>query len=75
MRQLGKAIGKSAATVKRRIDELVAAGHMRANTGTNGQRAYYELTSPVFGQKQGKQTEIVVGDSGVPRYVSMEKIA
>jgi hypothetical protein len=71
MRQIGKIIGKCAATVKKRIDELVAAGHVRANMGRSGQRAFYELTSPVFGQKHGKVTEVGVGPSGGRRLVSI----
>ena len=74
MRQLGKIIGKSAATVKRRIVELVKAGHLKPNTGKSGERAFYELTSPVFGQKQRSGvTEVVSSPSRGRRYASLGK--
>lgn len=75
MRQMGKIMGKSAATVKRRIAELTMAGHLKADDKRkNGQRGCYELTSPVFGQKQGKENVVVSAPRG-KRLVSVEKIA
>ncbi len=72
MRQIGQIMGKSAATIKRRIDELVNAGHIKANAGKLGERAYYELLSPVFGQKQGRHDVIVSSPRG-KRLVSVEE--
>ncbi len=64
MRQLGKLIGKSAQTVQRRIAELVNAGHLATASGQAGKRAKYELTSPVFAQKQGKVNVVVSSPRG-----------
>lgn len=75
MRQMGKIMGKSAATIKRRIAELTVAGHLKADVQRkNGQRGCYELTSPVFGQKQGNAAVVVSAPRG-KRLVSVEKIA
>jgi DNA-binding Lrp family transcriptional regulator len=57
-RLIGRLVGLSAMTVGRRIQELVVFGHARASHCKNGERGWYELTSPVFGQKQGVATEI-----------------
>ncbi|OFX13215.1 MAG: hypothetical protein A2Z18_11145 [Armatimonadetes bacterium RBG_16_58_9] len=73
-RQLGELIGVSRMSALRAIKELVAVGHLKAST-KNGSRAFYELTSPVFAQKQGRKTEIAVGPSGGRRLVSIEGVA
>lgn len=74
MREIGRIIGKSAATVKRRIDELAAREHIVPRPGKNGQRSHYHLTSPVFGQKQrAGVTEVVSAPSGGQRYASIGK--
>lgn len=75
MRQMGQIIGKSAATVKRRIDELIRAGHIKAKEAKSGQRAYYELLSPVFGQRQGKQDVVVSSPKGKRLASVEEKVA
>lgn len=73
MRQMGKIMGKSAATIGRRIGELVAAGHLTIDAKRkNGQRGYYRLTSPVFGQKQGK-VDVVRSAPRGKRLVSVEE--
>ena len=74
IRQLGRVIGRSPATVSRRLSELVANGHVKTLKLKNGQRAWYELTSPVFGQKQGHETVVVRGQSGAPRFASIAKV-
>lgn len=71
MRQMGKILGVSAATVMRRVRELLDAGHLRMRT-ESGRRAFYEVTSPVFGQKQGKRTVVVSSPRGDRRYVSVD---
>lgn len=60
LRFIGEGLGVSAATVMRRIRELVAAGHVTQVPGENGKRAFYVLTSPVFGQKQRSGVESLV---------------
>lgn len=70
MRQMGRILGVSAATIMRRVKELLAAGHLRMST-EKGKRAFYEATSPVFGQKQGKRTVVVSSPKG-RRYTSVD---
>lgn len=72
MREMGRVLQKSAATVKRRIDELISAGHIQRAPVKAGQRAWYVLTSPVFGQKQRVKTEVVSCPRGYRRMVSEE---
>lgn len=48
MRYLGKLLNLSAATVMRRVDELVRAGHLERIPVASGQRAQYRFTSPAF---------------------------
>ena len=61
MRQLADSVGCSAMTAKRRINELVKAGHLEVVKVKRGQRARYSLTSPVFDKRQGTTaTEPVV---------------
>jgi hypothetical protein len=74
MRQLGQIIGRCAATVKARIDELIKAGYVEVADKKNGQRAYYSLTSPVFAQKQGK-ADVIVSTPRGKRLVSVERRA
>lgn len=63
-RQLGKLLGKSAQTVLRRIGELVKADHLKIAPIQTGRRATYELTSPIFAQKQGKANVVVSSPRG-----------
>lgn len=60
LRQLGKLAGMSPATAMRRLRELISTGHLKISKAGNGQRAWYELTSPVFAQKQRAGVETIV---------------
>jgi len=51
-RQLSDLIGVGRMSAHRAVKELIAAGYVKAGGSGNGQRAWYELTSPVFAQKQ-----------------------
>lgn len=62
------------ATVSRKIAELEAAAYIKTENSGAGRRSWYELLSPVFGQKQGKADVIVSAPRG-KRLVSVEKIA
>lgn len=73
MRQLGKIAGKSAQTVQRRMGELVATGHVKVSPKVSGKRAIYELTSPLFGQKQGKVNVVVSAPNGGKRFASIRR--
>ena len=75
MRVVAGILHVSPQTVMRRIRELVAAGHVEISKGTGkGKRAWYLLTSPVFGQKQAADVkEIANGPSGQPRLVSLPR--
>lgn len=74
LRELGKLCGISAASAMRRVKELEAGGHVRVKRGSNGQRAHYELVSPVFAQKQRAGVEEVVETpSGARRMVSVRE--
>ncbi len=50
-RQLGKLIGKSRSTAKRYVEQLIRSGYLKPSHGKNGQRSWYEFTSPVFGDR------------------------
>ena len=68
--------GLTKATVIEAVKSLCELGHAK-KTGDERSRVSFELTSPVFGQKQGKKTEIIRGASGIPRYasVAVEEVA
>jgi hypothetical protein len=51
MRKLADMLGVGRSTINRRISQLVSLGHLKPSN-SQGKRAFYELTSPVFGQKQ-----------------------
>lgn len=76
-RLIGQTLGISQSTVSRRLAELEGAGHIRQAPDTRGKRAHWELLSPVFGQKQGRKTEVVSAPSGGRRYasVNVEEVA
>lgn len=59
VRELGKMLGICKSTTKVAVDELIAAGHIKAHH-ENGKRAVYELTSPVFAQKQRAGVNAIV---------------
>ena len=70
-RFIGELLGMSQSTVSRRLKELERAGHVVHAPDSRGKRAHWELTSPVFGQKQGRVTEVVTAPSGGRRYASV----
>jgi DNA-binding transcriptional MocR family regulator len=71
-RELAKLLGTSQARVARAVRELVKSGAMENRRVKRGQRAMWVLASPVFGQKQGKVTEVVSSPSGGRRYASVD---
>lgn len=48
VRYLGRLLGMSGTTVKRRIDDLVTAKHLERVDPANGSRGVYRFTSPAF---------------------------
>lgn len=60
LRQLARLIGVGRMSAQRAVKELIAVGHVKIQEGASGQRAWYELTSPVFAQKQRAGAEAVV---------------
>lgn len=72
LRLVAERIGASKSSVARAVRELETAGHL-VPTGEEKRRTYYTLTSPVFGQKQGRMTEVVSSPSGGKRYASIAK--
>lgn len=66
--------GVSARQVRSSIRSLITAGHVQMAERKRGQRAIYALTSPVFGQKQGK-VNVVRSTPRGKRLVSVEKTA
>jgi DNA-binding transcriptional MocR family regulator len=74
-RLIADRFGVSQSTVSRRLRELEKVGHIRRMAGKRGYRAHWALTSVVFGQKQGKVTEVVSSPSGGLRYASVEEVA
>ena len=56
------------------IKRLVDCGHLRMSASERGRRSMYILTSPIFGQKQGKVDEVVSAPSG-KRLVSVRRTA
>jgi DNA-binding transcriptional ArsR family regulator len=72
MRKIANMMHVGRSTVSRLLQTLVKAGFVKANPKKAGKRAFYELTSPVFAQKQGKVNVIRSGPRG-SRLVSVEK--
>jgi DNA-binding transcriptional ArsR family regulator len=70
-RLIGQFLGVSQSSVSRRLAELEKAGHIKQASDKRGKRAHWELLSPVFGQKQGRATEVVSAPSGGRRYASV----
>ncbi|MGL5936987.1 MAG: hypothetical protein ACRCZI_15355 [Cetobacterium sp.] len=70
-RRIGELLGMSQATVSRRLCELEIAGHVKQKDAGRGWRSFWELVSPVFGQKQGRVTEVVSAPSGGRRFASV----
>lgn len=70
-RRVGEILGMSQSTVSRRLAELERAGHIVQASAERGKRSHWELTSLVFGQKQGRETVVVSAPSGGKRYASV----
>ncbi len=70
LRKLGKKMGRSPNTVRKRIEELVKAGYIRVSDTGERERLWYVLTSPVFAQKQGQVEEVHINPDGSKRMVS-----
>ena len=72
MRKIAERLGFSKTTVADAMDSLVQLGAIQVKSGQgHGKRSVYVLTSPVFGQKQGRVTEAVSAPSGGRRYASV----
>ena len=61
----------SKTTVVEAVQELAKAGVISVSKSGAGKRTVYLLLSPVFGQKQGKETVVVSGPKGAQRMVSV----
>lgn len=72
-RLIGEILGCSQASVSRRLRELERAGHIKQNDVGRGRRSFWELTSQVFGQKQGRETVVVSAPRGGRRYASVNR--
>jgi hypothetical protein len=70
-RAIAERLGIARNTVADALEQLEQRGHVELNRTTHGRRAMYILTSPVFGQKQGRATEVVSAPSGGRRYASV----
>lgn len=73
-RRIARMLAMGLATVSRKIAELENAAYIKTEHGGAGRRSWYELLSPVFGQKQGR-VDVVVSAPRGKRLVSVEKIA
>lgn len=70
--EIAELCGTTRQVVLRAIKNLAALGHVRIPSSNKERKSgWYELTSPVFGQKQGKEDVIVSSPRG-QRYVSMD---
>jgi len=69
-RRIAQNLGFSRGRVSRGIEELAERGHVTV-TGTGQSRRTYVLKSPVFSQKQGRETVVVSSPSGGRRYASV----
>jgi DNA-binding transcriptional regulator LsrR (DeoR family) len=70
-RQIAARLHLSRTAVIEGIAELAAAEVITVSRSGAGKRAMYGLNSPVFGQKQGKETVVVSAPSGARRMVSV----
>jgi hypothetical protein len=73
-RRIAGRLGIHKETAGKAIAELASRGHVTVS-GAGKFRRIYTLHSAVFGQKQGKHTEIVSNPSHGKRYASLEKTA
>ena len=65
--------GASKSQIHRRLKELEDAGLISVSRQSKGRRSFYSLTSPVFAQKQGRETVTRSAPGGVPRMVSIAR--
>lgn len=72
-RLLAERLGWSQSKVNRAMAELIACDHVVPTEVGVGSRAIYHLTSPVFGQKQGKEKIVVSAPSGGKRLASLRE--
>lgn len=64
----------TARQVRLSVKNLVECQHLQMAERRRGERAVYILTSPLFGQKQGKVDEVISAPSG-KRLVSVRRTA
>lgn len=75
MRYIASSLGSTPRLVNKSIRKLLEAKHViRPDGARNGSRAIYILTSPVFGQKQGRANVVRSAPKG-KRLVSVNKTA
>lgn len=74
-RLIAQKLGFARRTVQEALKVLIAKGFIRRSDKRIKRRWCYELVSPVFGQKQGKETIVAPGPSGHNRLVSVEDVA
>jgi hypothetical protein len=70
-RLIASKTGMDRGTVAAGIAELVSRGYITVAAAKRGCRQGYVLNSGVFGQKQGKYTEVVSAPSGGRRFASV----
>ena len=70
MRKMAALMHVGIGTIHRLLAKLKQSGYVISKPVANGQRSFYELTSPVFAQKQGKQTVLRSSPKGI-RMVSV----
>lgn len=78
IRKIAERLSLSKTTVVEAMDSLVRLGAIQVKSGQGrGKRSVYVLMSPVFGQKQGRVTEVVSAPSGGRRFasVAVEEVA
>jgi hypothetical protein len=75
MRQIAAKLGISNTTVVESIHQLEALSLISVSRPERGKRTVYVLNSNVFGQKQGRATEVVSSPSGGKRLASVEQVA
>lgn len=72
-RAISERLGLARNTVADGIEQLIARGHVEMNrSAERGRRPIYVLTSPLFGQKQGKEIVVVSSPRGDRRYASVD---
>ena len=70
-RQIADRLGFSKTTVIEGLKQLADLGAIAISKSGHGKRTLYVLNSPLFGQKQGKETVVASAPNGSKRYVSV----